>query len=136
MSEESAPLPTRRAVSTKQRMQEHAVASSPSTFYAGFRSIAQRTTSQRRCGSAMATSGGEETNRSASAFESDQCSKAERLNHDFDVISCLPDSSLVVHEPRTRVDLTKAIENHRFDLTRFTTRTTTMVSSTLPQWSF
>jgi len=41
--------------------------------------------------------------------------RVERLRHDFDVITCEPShEQLVVHEPRTKVDLAKAIESHRF----------------------
>ena len=39
----------------------------------------------------------------------------EQLQHDFDVVSTAGGGgSLVVHEPRTRVDLSKAIESHAF----------------------
>ena len=41
--------------------------------------------------------------------------KIEELRHDFDVVTCEPSgTSLVVHEPKTRVDLAKAIESQRF----------------------
>jgi len=41
--------------------------------------------------------------------------RVEQIAHDFDVISSeAGHSSLVVHEPRTKVDMSKAVENHRF----------------------
>ena len=40
--------------------------------------------------------------------------KIEELRHDFDVVTCEPSGTFVVHEPKTRVDLAKAIESQRF----------------------
>ena len=42
--------------------------------------------------------------------------RVETLRHDFDVVTCAPcHSSLVIHEPKTRVDLVKSIDNQRFN---------------------
>ena len=40
--------------------------------------------------------------------------KGERLRHEFDVVAEEAHSSLIVMEPKVRVDLTKQIEAHRF----------------------
>ena len=41
--------------------------------------------------------------------------RVEQLVHDFDVISCEGDhASVVCHEPKTKVDLVKGVDNHRF----------------------
>ncbi|KAL3914135.1 MAG: hypothetical protein SGPRY_007729, partial [Prymnesium sp.] len=46
----------------------------------------------------------------------------ERLRHDFDIISAPGGcGSLVVHEPRTKVDLTKAVDSHEFAFDAFFT---------------
>ncbi|KAL1522562.1 hypothetical protein AB1Y20_017547 [Prymnesium parvum] len=48
--------------------------------------------------------------------------KVERHRHDFDIISAPGGSgALVVHEPRTKVDLTKAVESHEFCFDAFFT---------------
>jgi len=42
--------------------------------------------------------------------------RVELQKHDFDVVSVDPNhSSLILHEPKTRVDLVKAVEHHRFN---------------------
>ena len=41
--------------------------------------------------------------------------RVEELRHDFDVVSCEDDHAAVVcHEPKTKVDLAKGVDNHRF----------------------
>ena len=46
--------------------------------------------------------------------------KPEVTRHDFDVVSADNDhSTLIVHEPKTKVDLTKEVGNHRFTFDAF-----------------
>jgi hypothetical protein len=46
--------------------------------------------------------------------------KPEVTRHDFDVVSADSDhSTLIVHEPKTKVDLTKEVGNHRFTFDAF-----------------